>query len=473
MLLAASLFFLHPLPLEMPKAQAYLVKEEGRMMLEDRYDTLDLWTSQAVVGRWEDDDGRQFMVSRLSVLPPKFAEGMKTRREYRKGAVCIDRKRDLGARDEAIARLLPFDLPDEFSAPRQEIRNFKEILYLHGTNETAVAAAFLPDRPLAPWYLAVWELLPGDDFSVAIDAFENSFLARWDEVVRRDLRSEIGLNDPRAERDSPGRRPEIPSERELLREDARNSITNYLQWRATDSSEFVVLDDLPREVKFVEALTNELPVLRAKYAAALPTAIDGSNVLAIARIFRDRDEYIEAVGEELGWSAACWCPLRRELVAYYPEGGSRDLMKTIRHEAFHQYLSYAASMIPVSPWLNEGYAEYFEDENSADWRLDGTIADIEAMAASIPALMEMDYAQFYAGTDSERAGKYRLARSIAHFLEHGAGEVRFDPFKNVKKLYFEALFKTHDMRQATENAFENQEKARLFVSEWKKYWLSR
>ena len=77
MLLAASLFFLHPLPLEMPKAQAYLVKEEGRMMLEDRYDTLDLWTSQAVVGRWEDDDGRENPFSRSHfLLPPLHFPGV-------------------------------------------------------------------------------------------------------------------------------------------------------------------------------------------------------------------------------------------------------------------------------------------------------------------------------------------------------------------------------------------------------------
>ena len=65
LLLFASLFFTEPTPLDMPKAEAYLVRENGEMRLEDRYDRLDLWTSQAVVGRWTDADGRVFTLSRL------------------------------------------------------------------------------------------------------------------------------------------------------------------------------------------------------------------------------------------------------------------------------------------------------------------------------------------------------------------------------------------------------------------------
>ena len=55
-ILAASLFFCHPAPLDMPRASAYLVSDtSGAIRLEDRYDELDLWTSRAVLGRWTDD----------------------------------------------------------------------------------------------------------------------------------------------------------------------------------------------------------------------------------------------------------------------------------------------------------------------------------------------------------------------------------------------------------------------------------
>ena len=57
---AFSLFLAHPAPLDMPRAEAYLVNDGESIRLEDRYSVDDLWTSRAVLGRWEDDDGRFF-----------------------------------------------------------------------------------------------------------------------------------------------------------------------------------------------------------------------------------------------------------------------------------------------------------------------------------------------------------------------------------------------------------------------------
>ena len=469
-LLAASLFFAHPAPLEMPKAEAYLVKErDGAIRLEDRYDTLDLWTSRAVVGRWEDDDGRQFMVARLDKVAPKFAEATATREEYGRNERPLDRRKDLDQRDDAISRLLPFEMPDQPARPRQMVRGFRDVLYYQGTNTSVLACAFLPDRPQAPWYLACWELLPGDDPEQAADRFESEFLGQWDACLQGNLRSEALLNDARAER-APKRSKTRLGERELLRADARHSVTNYLDWHVTEAPEFSVLDDLPPVVKFVPTLTNEFATMRRRYAEVVPTPIDGSNVLCVARIFKDRDEYLDTVGDELKWSAAYWCPSRRELVAYLPEGGARDLLKTIRHEAFHQYLSYATSMISVSPWFNEGYAVYFEDEEAAAWDLGEVEVNVDELAQALPALLLMDQSQFYDGSNLERRVKYRLAWSIARFIEKGAPEVRFQPFKDLKKRYVEALLKTHDMQKATAYAFVNKDNLDLFVREWKKFW---
>ena len=173
-------------------------------------------------------------------------------------------------------------------------------------------------------------------------------------------------------------------------------------------------------------------------------------------------------------TAAYWSPARRELVAYLPPAGDAELLRTVRHEAFHQYLSYATAMIPTSPWLNEGYAQYFEDEENADWKL-GEVArpskeEIAALAKMLPAVMRMDYAEFYAGTDAERRLKYRLAWSIAYFLEKGAPELRFRPWENLKKDYVADLMKTHDMLKATSAAFGSQEKFDKFVSDWREFW---
>ena len=277
------------------------------------------------------------------------------------------------------------------------------------------------------------------------------------------------------------RRAKIPprraatGERELLRADARHSVAAYGNWRCTDAEEFSVLDELPFGKDFITALTNDLSVMRARYAATVPTPVNGSNVLCVARIYADRESYIAAAGEEMAWSAAYWNPVRRELVAYLPQSGDEGLMRTIRHEAFHQYLSYAASMIPASPWFNEGYAQYFERDDGGDWGMEIPPSPewIENAARMLPALMKMDYGEFYSGTDEERRVKYRLAWSLAYFIEKGAPEVRFNPFKNLKRDYIAGLLKYRDMHKATEAAFAGAEALEDFIGEWKKFWRNR
>ena len=456
LLAAASIFFANPDPLDMPRAEAFLVSDGGRRRLEDRYDRLDLWTSRAVLGCWTDDAGRAFSLATLAVAPPATDEhGVETREDY--SASCAPlKKKDARRRRDAVELLAPMDIADESRAPRFLPRGMKQVEYWQGTNRTAIVCSFLPEKSDV-WYFASWELAEGDDFAERMETFEEKFLeGEW-----RTRTLWLGGDDPPA------------GEREQLRADAHHSVTNYESWRWTDADSFTVLDDLPRQSGFVAVLTNELPRLRAAYAATVPTPLDGSNTLCVARIYRDRAEYLAAVDEGMEWSAAYWSPRRRELVAHLPDGGEAELMKTIRHEAFHQHLSYACSMISVSPWLNEGYAEYFEDPESLDWGngINATPDNIERISASLPGVMMMDYNEFYDGTDVERHVKYRLAWSIAVFLEKGAPEVRFRPFASLKKDYVKALLKTRDMQKATVAALlGDEDKTKLFIREWTKFW---
>ena len=128
LILAASLFFAHPTPLDMPRAEAYLVREGGVRRLEDRFNTLDLWTSRAVLGRWEDDDGRAFMVAKLDVLAPAFSETAVTRVAYAASTATIDAKKDLDLRDDAIRLLSPVGKADEPTRPHQPIRGLRDVL---------------------------------------------------------------------------------------------------------------------------------------------------------------------------------------------------------------------------------------------------------------------------------------------------------------------------------------------------------
>ena len=477
LLLAISLFFTEPAPLDMPRATAFLVEEDGVRRLEDRFDQMDLWLTQTIIGRWVDEDDRVFTLASLVCEPPSAdAEGTATRAEHAARRVPLKRVRANGGFPTAFRRSVALLsdcalCTDKPRSSRQLPHGYRDVTYWqHPTNYASVVCAFRREKS-ERWYLAVWHLAENDDYAERMQVFEDQFL-------RKEFEEFIQHRDAEMSRDASVLKKERLSERELLREDARHSVAAYSDWHFTDAEEFVVLDDLPSRTA-VTQLTNEFTTMRARYAAALPTPIDGSNVLCVARLYASRAEYLNALEVEgntnLSWSAAYWSPLRRELVAYLPEGGADELMKTFRHEAFHQYLSYAASMISTSPWLNEGYAQFFEDVEDETWGepFDVSEEGLARLAKLIPGLLFMDYDQFYDGTDLERRLKYRLAWSIAVFLEKRAEKVRFRPFAKLKNDYFEALFETRDRRRATSAAFRNEDTLKLFVAEWQKFWKNR
>ena len=137
LLLAASLFFTNPAPLDMPRAEAYLVREDGLRRLEDRYNRLDLWVSRTVTGRWVDDEGRVFTLAVLAVAPPSVGvDGTVTRVGYEAESVKFDRRKVVAksgpqavAFRGAIGLLSPFEPAERGVPPRQMCRGYKDIDY--------------------------------------------------------------------------------------------------------------------------------------------------------------------------------------------------------------------------------------------------------------------------------------------------------------------------------------------------------
>lgn len=437
----------------MPKAAAFLSTDtNGLQRLVDKYDRMDLWTSHSVLGRWEDRDYRLFTVAKLEEAPPIDLSTVEllTRLEYEKKHQNIYR-RDEKTRRLAMELLSSVELAEKGVNPKYPIRGYKEVKYFEGTNENAIVCGFLP-KDSEIWYLATWEFDGSQDEK---------------EVLRKDFEKRFLAEDFHSLNPIP-LSPTPISERSLLARDCKRSVENYKSWQVEDIGEIVVMSDLPRSSKFVEKLKEELPRMRELYKKTWPTKLDTSNTLCVARIFDDKAKYLTAVGEDKEWTAAFWSPERRELVAYLPEDGEGELMKTIRHEAFHQYLSYATAMIPTSPWMNEGYAQYFEEP---DARQDlGITASFEEVAKYIPALLQMNYEQFYEGTNLERRFKYRLAWSIAVFIEEGLDEIRNKPFKDFKSDYMKYLLLTKDPAEATARAFKNKEMLDRFLAEYVKFW---
>jgi len=464
-----SLFLTEPAPLEMPRAEAYLVREDGVSRLEDRYDRFDLWLSQALIGRWVDDRGRVFALAELADCPPSSVRTTVTRVGYAGARQPMKRVRSNADFPrpflEAVASLSSCAVAEKPRAPRQMPHGYKEVYYWQQpTNYADIVCTFLPEGTNR-WFFASWTLAADDDYSQQIQAFEDQFLRREFRPLVSSLPLRPAARGPQAERT-------------LLRADVRHGVAAYPNWHFTGPEEFAVIDDLPSR-GFVETLTNDFPVLRTKYAAALPTSLDGSNVLSVIRLYASREEYLDALETDgvtnMEWSAAYWCSARREIVAHLSARGEDELLRTIRHEACHQYLSYATGLCEVSPWLNEGYAQYFEDDASEDWGLGFEMSGeiVEKMAARLPAILLMDTETFYSGSDRTRLVNYRLAWSVVRFLEKGADEVRLKPFAGLKKRYLDTLVETRDMLKATSAAFRDPDLLKEFVREWVKYWKKR
>ncbi len=469
-------------PLDMPRAESYLVSEAGAAHLEDRYETFDLWTLATLRGRWSDAAGNRLWLARLDTRPPEDAPGVtRTRRAAR--AAQADRAVDpknVVQRDEAAAAISPVDLGRAVRPRRMQRRNIANLTSYVVTNDHALAFAFRPvdaaNKCLGPWFLAVLEAAPEEDMDVVRARFDEDFLDR------------ISIPPAAARRSLP--KPPAPlgkdaTEDELLRADVRAQVANYDEWASVDAADVTVLDDLDPLVRaaFIPALTNGLPRLRRAYAACAPSSLAGTNALAVVRVFRSREEYLAYVGVEQKWTAALWSPLRRELVLYHPEGGTESLLRTVWHEAFHQYMAYAGAMIDSAPWFNEGHAQLFEyarfdrdgaisfgrDERAAEFVRTYAVE----LAEMLPAVMEMDYRAFYDGTQEEIAAKYDLAWSIAYFLEVGAPKLRFQPYANLRADYMAALVKTRSMHKATRAVFEDEKGRDRFVAAWLAFWRER
>lgn len=462
-------------PVEMPAATAYLVSDGDGMRLEDRFDTFDLWRSESLRACWKDESGNRFQIGHIVRKVPGGNGETRTRKDYAglHARTALDAK-NLEALDEAVYQLSPVEVTRRVKPRRSRRQNLAELWRYETMDENAFVFAFRPKtegKEDGGWYVVSL---------VSLDPEAEEKIDGWLDEVSAMKPEAVGVSDaPRKGKKRSGERQ--LSEPELLARDYRRSVVNYSDWRFLSSTNVVVVHNLSvvDSGRFVSALTNSLPKLQAEYCKGLPSPLSEDLHVAAVRVFGSREEYIAYVGEEMKWTAALWSPEHRELVLYYPEDGSETLLRTVWHEALHQYLEYACSMIQSSAWFNEGHAQLFENTH---FDMDGNLVfdiDSEAvvfvknhlseLAEFLPAFFDMDYQRFYAETYEERTLNYRLAWSLAYFLQIGAPEVRFQPFKNLRSDYMKALVRTRNRHRATQAVLTEQVRKEL-AEEWKDFW---
>jgi len=473
-------------PLELPKAESFMVtSRSGERRMEDRFDTFDLWVSQTIRGRWRDASGNVFYIARLAERPPSDPAGtVRTRADFlaRQADAPFDPD-NASHRDEAVFAVAPSDLGHPVRPRRSQRRNMLKIFSYPSTNDHVFAAAFRPRSPergeKTDWYLALLEATPEESADEAFRRFDEDFLDHVSVPAAR-ARTTPASSPPGASA-TRALKSNLPTEADLLREAIRSNVANYDDWHFASADDVVVIDDLDDSSRatFVASLTNSLPRLRRAYAACVPSAISATNQLAVVRVFATREEYLAYVGVQHKWTAALWDSLHRELVLYLPMEGTQDLLHTVWHEAFHQYLAYAAALVTAAPWFNEGHAEMFE-RSHLDRKGNVTFdKDPEAsayinayareLADMLPAFFALDYDEFYGGTQEEIVARYRLAWSIAYFLEVGAPKLRFQPFANLRRDYVKALVDTRSMEEAGRITLDGDFR-KQFIAAWLNFW---
>ena len=263
------------------------------------------------------------------------------------------------------------------------------------------------------------------------------------------------------------------------REAAHRSIAAQKNWWAIDSEDYVLLSDLHdgNAKKMARDLLEKLQDARGIYAKMAPPFAATKDDVSVVRIFDTEEEYVDYVGAAHKNTCGLYVPSRRELIIRPIEGaGGRankyaEILSTALHEGFHQFLHQGTGNANASVWLNEGHATLFETLSIHHHRVEipedkGRMHRLLTVLkanpdAVLPTFLQMDYAQYYAGTHEQVLGHYALGWGFTYFLRRGAPLLRGDPYAAVFPRYFEAMKNGASNDEATRAAFEGIDLARL------------
>lgn len=450
---------------EMPRASAFLATNGKENRLIDRFEVFDLWRSESIRIRWYDKEGNRFSVSMLQKkMPCEGKAGPCTRSEYYvKNDDALLGAKDLDSLDEAVYLLAPVEVGKRVKPRRSQRQNLAELWQYPVTNENTYVFAFRPRvgrKEQSNWYLI--SLISNDpEAGEKIDA--------WLDDVEHLKNNKENVSS------------KILSETEYLARDYKRSVVNYHDWRYSCASNVVIVDNIKdmRRNQFVDALTNGLSRMQREFRKVLPSPLSDDSHIAAVRVFDSREEYLSYVGADMKWSSALWSPMHREIVLCYPETGLESLLRTVWHEALHQHLDYACSMIQAPVWFNEGHAVLFEyshfdmDGNIVFDVVSDAVAAIKenpsAIAEYLPDFFVLDYEDFYSGNNEDRMLKYHIAWSVAYFLQVGAPDVRFQPFKNLRSDLMKSLVETRRRGEAMDIVLTGELRDEL-VARWLAFW---
>jgi hypothetical protein len=471
-------------PVPPPEAYTYIRVESDNLTKVDQFKPYDLWYRRACCGRWFDLSGNQLILGRLSHDLPVATEEKVTRETFEQlfntaELTSSEAEKEMKVLVEAFSG---YKVGVSQKLP-QSGRALSAIYAFPCEKTNALIYTFHPSQMEGDnnpdWFCVIIEVPAVRDISKVKAQVEADFLGKIETPSRSSEEKGVVVEELAVSKKEqyPIDMPNHP-----VRLEARKSIENYDSWWIHETEGFVILSDVCSETgkPVVMELRKTLPLLKKAFTALVPPLTLDQDI-AIIRIFQRPEDYVNYVGRDKAWSSGLWMPARRELVLREVPS-TAAISKTLRHEAFHQYLSTAYCLLVAPAWMNEGHAMFFEnvslnpkgklvfeeDERSARLLLE----NLDTLLLLLPDFMKTSYADFYAGTDAQREMKYALAWGLVYYLQKGVPTESKATAKNLLQNLGIELADTQNYAQAMERVLATLD-MKDFQSSFKEFWVQR
>ncbi|MEE2940786.1 MAG: hypothetical protein VX460_10410, partial [Planctomycetota bacterium] len=189
----------------------------------------------------------------------------------------------------------------------------------------------------------------------------------------------------------------------------------------------IVLYHGPQSAPVLDQIASELVAVRGRFALDFPPDRPAES-LSVVRVCRDRGEYLTFGGNP--GTVGHFNPNTRELVLYdareIREGrlpAGHPTLRTLYHEACHQFVHHTASAVRPHAWYDEGTAEFYAGavvERGRVLRIEG-LPEREAFlrtrlaSGALPgleALLRTSQEEYYASPDVNYSMGYALVRFL-------------------------------------------------------------
>ena len=437
-----------------PKAMFYRFHRGEEEWQETHFDVLEFWRAAQRGCQWKDRKGNELIVaSLLSPFPSFEAKHAKREDIEAKMGEMADAFKE--ASDEMLA-----DWVSAYSGTDVGAAALKEMPV------SSLEAARTVDFDKANRAAAVFKMKSGGWHYAAFSFVQPAKPAEVTRLLKQFLSAVVAT-------------------------DAGSGLSKEGRWLTLKVPGYVFKTDLSESQAkaFVKNTGRQMEAMQAAYRRYVPpTKKLGQSTIRVFSKHEEYDDYVSrATGKEANTTIGLWSPSHEELLVLDMGNSAREeTTKTLRHEAFHQYLFYATGGEHHAVWFNEGHACFFENvqydakknavrvtDDPRDRRPAAVGSDPEKFAALVPKILMLGHEAFYAGTLQEVNDRYSAAWAAIYFLQKGAPAfAEFAAYRKVLPTYRKALSEGAGANEATQQAWDTV-KGRNFTADFVKFWNKR